>query len=189
MRTLGIQHSRGSGRRGYTLLELIVSVGIFSVIMLIVTSAYLNLVHLDRKARATSDVMTNLSFVVESMSREIRTGTNYRCNTNGTNCTNGGTSFRFSDSRSPSRTITYTLTNSQVFVTVDGATSALTDPRVTVSTLTFYVRGVGTLVGDGTAYASPQVTFVMRGTVEPEPGEVVEFSLQGSATQRYLELI
>lgn len=175
--------------RGYTLLELIVSVGIFSVIMLIVTSAYLTLVDLDRRARATSDVMTNLSFVVESMSREIRMGTNYRCNTTGTNCVNGGTSFRFSDSRLPSRTITYTHSGNQVFVTVDGTTSALTDPRIAVNALTFYVRGVGTSLGDGTAYVPPQVTFVMQGTVEPEPGEVVEFSLQGSATQRYLELI
>lgn len=178
--------------RGYTLLELIVSVGIFSIIMLIVTSAYLMLIHLDRKARATSDVITNLTFVVESMSREIRTGTNYRCNTTGTNCTSGGTSFRYSDSRSPSRTITYALqTNAQtqkgqVMVTVDSGTpvtSSLTDPRVDVNVLTFYVRGVGTADS-----LPPHVTFVMQGSIEPEPGEIVEFSLQGSATQRLLEL-
>lgn len=176
--------------RGYTLLELIVSVGIFSVIMLIVTSAYLALIDLDRKARATSDVMTSLSFVVESMGREIRTGTSYQCNTTGTNCTTGGTSFRYTDGRG--RTITYRrLVDSSgkgaVMVDVNGTESALTDPRVDVSTLTFYVRGVGTTGGD--AYLPPQVTFVLKGTVQTEPGETVDFSLQGSATERYLELI
>lgn len=178
-------HRRRPDAGGYTLLELIVSVGLFSLVMLIVLSAYLTLIHLDRKARATTDVMTNLTFVVESMTREIRTGRDYKCNTTGTNCSSPGTSFSFTDSRG--RTIIYTRSASnQVNISVNNAVSALTDPRVTVNVLNFYVRGVGTA---GPDYVPPQVTFVMQGTVSPEPGEVIDFSLQGSATQRYLELI
>jgi prepilin-type N-terminal cleavage/methylation domain-containing protein len=187
-------------RRGFTLLELIVSVGLFSIIMLIVTSAYLTMVDLDRKARATSDVMTNLSFVVESMGREIRTGTNYRCSTNGTtfsditpNCINGGTAFKYTDSRG--WIITYSLVapagKGQVMITVDNGstavTSPLTDTRVDVNRLDFYVRGIGKSSPD--TYLSPQVSFVIQGEVQSQPGDIVEFSLQSSATQRYLELI
>lgn len=176
-------------RGGYTLIELIVSVGLFSLIMLVITTAYLNLVHLDRTSRATTDVMTNLSFVVESMSREIRAGSGYKCNTNGTNCASPGSpgsSFRFTDSRS--RTITYTLSNGQILEQINSATPvALTDPRITVAKLNFYVRGVGTTAGD--AYLEPQATFVLQGTIQAEPEKQVEFTLQGSATQRLLELI
>jgi len=183
-----MNHRSIRNTRGYTLLELIVSVGIFSMVMLIVTSAYLTLVHLDRKARATSDVMTNLSFVVESMTREIRTGTDYKCNTTGTNCaTIPGTSFRFTDSRATPRTVTYSVSGGQIFVTIDGIVTALTDPRVQITTLNFYVRGVGTTAGD--AYLPPQVTFVIKGTLQPEPGTTVSFSLEGSATERFIELI
>lgn len=183
--------------RGFTLLELIVSVGLFSIIMLIVTSAYLTMVDLDRKAKATSDVMTNLSFVVESMGREIRTGTNYQCSTNGTtfgtNCITGGTAFRYTDSRA--WIITYSLVvtagKGQVMITVDNGstavTSPLTDTRVDVNRLDFYVRGIGKTGTD--MYLSPQVSFVIQGEVQSQPGDIVEFSLQSSATQRYLELI
>jgi len=178
--------------RGYTLLELMVSVGLFSLVMLIVLSAYLTLVHLDRKARATTDVMTNISFVAESMSREIRTGSSYQCSTNGStwtpNCSSPGVAFRFVDSRATPRTVTYSRSNNQVYITItvggNTTTSALTDPRVIVNKLDFYVRGVGT--GDT---IPPQVTFVMQGAITPEPNVIVDFSLQGSATQRLLELI
>lgn len=181
-----------SRAKGFTLLELIVSVGIFSVIILIVMSAYLRLVYLDRQARAMSDLMTNLSFVVESMSREIRTGQDYKCNTTGTNCAvTPGTTFRFTDSRATPRTITYSLATDaegkgQVRVTINGVTSTLTDPRVDVNKLDFYVQGVGTA---GPDYRQPQVTFVLQGTVSPDGGEPVDFSIQSSGTQRYLELI
>lgn len=176
--------------RAYTLLELIVSVGIFSIVMLAATSAYLSLISLDRQARATTDVVTNLSFVVDSMSREIRSGNGYRCNNNATtpNCTiTPGTSFRFMDSRLPSREIIYTLSNGQIFMSINGgAASAFTDPRVNITTLAFYVSGVGTTGAN--SYLPPRVTFVLRGTLNIGNGKTVEFSLQGSATQRFLEL-
>ena len=66
--------------RGFTLLEMMVSVAVFSVVMVIVAAAYLNLLSLDREARATSDAADSLSFVVDTISaRTIRTGTTYQC--------------------------------------------------------------------------------------------------------------
>lgn len=187
-------------QKGFTLIELVVSVGLFSIIMLIVTSAYLTLVDLDRKARATSDVMTNLSFVVESMAREIRTGTGYQCGTNvsgtifGTNCTSGGYAFRYTDSRSwiiTYRLVTDANNKGQIMVDINKSgvitTSALTDSRVDINKMDFYVRGVGKTGAD--TYLSPQASFVIQGSVELETGKVEEFSMQTSATQRYLELL
>ena len=53
-------------KRGYTLVELIVSLGLFSMVMLVVTGAYLTLISLDRQARASNQLSATLSFAVET---------------------------------------------------------------------------------------------------------------------------
>ncbi len=183
-----------NNHRGYTLLEMIVAVGIFAVVMLAATGAYLSLIRLDRHARAVNDVVNNLSFAVDSMARSIRTGTNYDCipGQGTANCPNTpGDSFSFADSENPSRTVVYYLSGGQVVAgictpapcTPTGAPIPLTDPRINVSVLEFRVRGVGT--GDG---VQPQVTFNMRGTMTTGPTASTSFSIQGGATSRYLEI-
>lgn len=173
--------------RGYTLLELIVAVGIFSVVMLAATGAYLTLIRLDRQARAVNEIANNLSFAVDSMARAVRTGTGYKCNNNGAvpNCTSTpGTSFGFNDSESPSRAIVYSLVNNQIVASVNGGTAVpLTDPRIQVTALEFRVRGVGT--GDS---IQPQVTFSIRGYMTTGPTASTTFAIQGAATRRLLEL-
>ncbi len=176
-----------SSMRGYTLLEMIVSVGIFSVIMLAATGAYLTLISLDRQARATTDVVTNLSFAVDAMSREIRTGTDYRCNKTGTNCTgtcSTSRSLRFTDAQG--RQVDYELSGGQIMARVAGAQSALTDPRISVEKFCFYVRGVGKTGDERTI--QPQVTMTIRGNIPTSNGQNVSFTIQGGATQRFIDL-
>ncbi len=186
-----------STTRGYTLLELIVSIGIFSLVMLAATGAYITLIDLDRHARATNDVVSNLSFAVDSMSRAVRTGTEYRCNETGYNCFNinaPGQSLQFKDENG--RTIVYRLVGGQIEaritpLTGSAYTSKLTDPRITIQTLSFFVRGVGTPGGspaETAPYIQPQVTFVIAGSMEAGKGKTVNFSIEGGATQRVLEL-
>ena len=59
----------------------------------------------------------------------------------------------------------------------------LTDPRITIQSLTFYVWGVGT--GDQT---QPQVLMTVRGTMQASVSRTVDFTIQTSATQRVLDL-
>ena len=171
--------------RGYTLLELIVSVGIFSIVMLAATGTYLNLIRLDREARAVNDLANNLTFAVDSMSRGIRTGTAYKCDNSvsSPNCTAGADSFGYNDSESPSRTIVYRLENNQIIATINGLEYPITDPRVRIDDLSFYVRGVGT--GD---QLQPTVTFTVRGSLQVEGSVAKSFVIQSSASQRFLEL-
>lgn len=181
--------------RGYTLLELIVSVAVFSIIMLAATGSYLTLISLDREARAVGDVVTNLSFASDSMARTIRTGHDYRCEDvageAGANCTvTPGDSFGFDDGQSPSRHIVYTLEEGQVVVDIEGVASPITDPRVNVTSLNFYVRGVGLETGSEPE-VQPQVTFTIKGEIDTGSAtgdETVSFIIQNSATQRLLEL-
>ncbi len=174
-------------QRGYSLLELIVSLGIFSVVMLVVTGAYLTLISLDRQARANNQLAATLSFAVESMARSMRTGSEYSCN-GATNCSAGGSTISFLDSEGEE--VQYRLRADKSIgqcigsgVCNDSSSVALTDERIDVDTLRFYVRGVGT--GDST---QPQVTFVVSGTMTTDEGESASFSIQSGATQRLIEL-
>lgn len=173
-------------KRGYTLLEMIVSIGIFSVIMLAATGAYLKLIALDREARSLNELVTNLSFAVDSMARAARTGTDYKCNKTGTNCTNG-TSFRFTDA--DGRQIDYELSGGRITESIDGSAVALTDPRITISALNFIVRGVdgGTPESCGSRI-QPQVIFTIQGSLATGQGDSVSFSIEGAATERLLDL-
>lgn len=60
---------------------MIVSLGVFSIVVLGAVGALLILVGTSRQLQGEQSVMTNLSFALDSMTREIRTGTHYYCDT------------------------------------------------------------------------------------------------------------
>lgn len=64
---------------GFTLIEIIVAISIFTVVMLVTMGALLTLNDASRKAQALRTVIDNLNFAVEDMNRKIRTGDSYRC--------------------------------------------------------------------------------------------------------------
>ena len=85
-------------RRGFTLVELIVSMALFIIVVFITTSAFLTLSTLNKKASTTRIAMDNLSITVESMAREIRTGSMYRsCDSNILNNVNSGGDIQSQD--------------------------------------------------------------------------------------------
>src|SRR5262249_2274452 len=98
-----------------------------------------------------------------------------------------GASLGFTDAQS--RAIVYRLSGSQVVedVTASGVTNTypITDPRITVQTLNFFVRGVGT-----SDSLQPQATFILRGTmpIGSDANASTPFAIEGSATERLPEL-
>ncbi len=185
--------------RGYTLLEMMVSIALFSLVMLLATGAFLKFMVLDRKARITNDVVNNLSFAVDSMSRTIRTGSQYRCGGQAAspNCwspTAPRSSFTFLDDRG--REVTYyQMANGSIGVCAlavgavcsDSVATALTDSRVVIQNMKFYVRGVGTDPGNN--YIQPHVIFVLKGYMKPDPTSAnIDFTIQTMASQRLIEI-
>ncbi len=67
--------------RGFTLVEMIVSLAIFSVVAVIAIGALLKVIDANKKAQSIQSSVTNLNFALESMSRDIRTGTDIECST------------------------------------------------------------------------------------------------------------
>ena len=65
--------------RGFTLIEMIVSLGIFSMIVTMTVGALLVLISGNQQLQGEQNAMTNLAFAIDSMTRELRTGSNYYC--------------------------------------------------------------------------------------------------------------
>jgi prepilin-type N-terminal cleavage/methylation domain-containing protein len=64
---------------GFTLVEMIVSLAIFAIVVTVSVGALLVLVGTNQRLQGEQSVMTNLSFALDSMTREIRTGSHYFC--------------------------------------------------------------------------------------------------------------
>lgn len=66
-------------KRGFTLVEMIVALMIFSMVAVVALAALVKIIDANRKAQTIQDAVVNMSFVMESMTRELRTGSVYYC--------------------------------------------------------------------------------------------------------------
>jgi len=64
---------------GFTLIEMIVSLAIFSIVAVVALGALMKIISANKKAQTLMSAMTNLNFALESMSREMRMGSNFYC--------------------------------------------------------------------------------------------------------------
>ena len=196
-------------KRGFTLIELMVSVGIFTIVMVVALGALLAIAESDRRAQTLKTITNNLNFAVESMSRNIRTGREYNCGSSaGGDCSqasgepNGDTSlyfraidgniwaYRWSTDCTPPNT-TGCIQRS----TNGGSTwEVITAPEVVVANcgsqitgtctpgtagLTFYL--LGSTQGD---IYQPRVIITIRGYVQVSAALRSNFNLQTTVTQR-----
>lgn len=168
-------------QRGFTLIEMIVSIFIFSIVMVIATGSLVTILGANRKAQAVKSVMNNLNFALDSMTRSIRTGTGYDCGV--PNCASeGSTEFSFIDT--DGREVTYRLNASEDRIerSVDnGGFSALTSPGMTVERLRFFADGEGE--NDN---MQPRVLIVVGGEAGVERART-RFDLQTLVSQRILD--
>ncbi len=74
MRSIGHTH-----HRGFTLIEIIVSLGIFAVVAVVALGALVRIITANKKAQTVQAAVTNINFALDAMSREIRVGRNYYC--------------------------------------------------------------------------------------------------------------
>lgn len=65
--------------RGFTLIEMMISVGLFTVVMVMALGVIASIIDGNKKAQAINTVANNLNFAVDSMVRDIKTGYAYSC--------------------------------------------------------------------------------------------------------------
>lgn len=66
-------------KNGYTIIETMVATSLFVVIIITGMGALLNANLLHNKSQNMRSIMDNLNYVMEDLSRNIRTGYNYHC--------------------------------------------------------------------------------------------------------------
>ena len=196
-------------RRGFTLVEMLVSVALFSIVMLISVGALLALSVANRKAQAIQSVMNNLNITLDGMVRSIRMGSTYHCGsgvfTDTQDCPTGNTIFAFE--AFGGRTDLATKDQRMYWIDTNGATCgkhricrskdnhntyvAITAPEVSSEDMKFYV--VGTTRGCDTvspcAPIQPKVVITLRGTAGvAEVKTSTTFIIQATAVQRVLDI-
>lgn len=171
---------RRTSRGGFTLIEMLVSVAIFTIVMVVALGALLSITESDRKAQTLKSVINNLNFALDSMSRTIRTGTQYHCGSTGTitapqDCStpNSFLSFLAADGRQLSyRLVTNDTTNcpgsgSCLQRATNGASGSptfetITSPEVYITRADFYVKGAAA----SPDLIQPKITILLSGFVQ-----------------------
>jgi prepilin-type N-terminal cleavage/methylation domain-containing protein len=183
-------------KRGFSLVELLVSVALFSIVMLVSTGALLSLINANRKAQALHSVMSNLNVALDSLVRSARMGRTFHCGggtyTDPQSCATGDTIFAFepylgsSSDSSDNVVFSYRSGEKRLYRSTDsGATFfPMTAEDVQIDETTFYVTGAGT--GDG---QQPKVVMVIKGTAGAERASSrTTFNIEATAIQRALDI-
>jgi len=169
---------------GFTLIELMTALSIFTVIMTVSMGSILGIFDANRKSRSQRSVMTNLNLVLESMSKEMRYGRNYHCGSGSIeipqNCASGGSLIGFLSSENEQ--YIYRLNGTAIERKVAGGNYiALTSPEVFIDDLIFYTLGAGT----GNTL-QPKVIIKVKGHAG-SGDDRSDFVLQTLVSQRTLE--
>lgn len=181
----GRKHARVLRTRGFTLIELIVALGLFTVVVTIAGGAFYSMSETNRSVQNTRAVIDNLNLSMEEIARTMRTGVFYFCNpalpvgtlSSGNDCPLGADSIAFMSSEGQ-RTV-YRLAGTVIEKSIDGGASffSLTAPDLRVQDLSFFVSGnAGTL--------QPRTIIVIKGMAGVAGKNSAEFVLQTSVTQR-----
>ncbi len=199
-------------KRGFTLIELLVSTAVFTVVMVIALGALLSLSEANRKADLLNASINNVSFALDSMSRALRTGTNYHCTTGGTlatpkDCGAGGASgttpgtyiafvaadgakvaYCFDDGAIKRQVIQAGVPGSLSTNCASSVFLPLTAPDIVVENLSFYVTGAEPKQAASADTTQPKVTILVRAYVVIKSTQRSWFNLQTSVTQRIYDL-
>ena len=191
------QKAHRGDERGFTLIEMIVAVALFSIVMLVSVGTLLALVGANRKAQALQSVMNNLNVALDGMVRSIRMGSDYHCGgspyTTPRDC-DEDTILAFKSFGGETWIYWYAQDGNGVgrlYKSETGSTGGgvpVTAPEVEIDSLKFYVIGTTRGVADA-ANAQPKVVIVIKGTAGGENTKTsTTFSIQATAVQRILDL-
>lgn len=167
-------------RQGFTLLELIVAIGLFSTVTSIAIGGFAAAMRAQRQAGSFIAANSNISLVLEQMNREMRTGFDF--------CVNGqvcpsATEVSFKNARN--QVVTYCLSDGALLRGVGGGGCGasnfqrVTADAIAVRHLRFYLRGER--AGDN---LQPRITIAIG--VSPKEQALTEniINLQTTASPR-----
>jgi Tfp pilus assembly protein PilW len=187
---------------GYTIIETMIAVSIFLVVIMYGMGSLLNANVLHRKSQDMRSILDNLNFVVEDISRNLRTGHSYQCFSGAESlspdtlstpksCASGwGLAFEASEGDPETyddQWVYYISNDGKVFKSTTGANSfiQLTPDEVVVDAISsFAVLGAEP---PSTNTQQPLVLIKLVGSITTRE-ITTPFSLQTSISQRLLDI-
>lgn len=192
-------------KKGFTLVEMLVSTAIFVTVVTVAVSALIVVLDASRKAQNMSNTINNAFFSMETMARLMRTGYNYHCRTSASggadgpqDCPNGGSHIYFTDDRGYFVHIWHDTSSSPGVIKQEvdqsgaangvsfGTEYAITSPNFDVESLVFHVSGSDPLSDGNTV--QPLTTISLEGVTNGGGQEESRLRLQTSVAQRMLDL-
>jgi len=200
---------------GFSLIEVLVSLSIFTIVVTICISTLYTLIEANSRSRNSQSIATNLTFTLDNITREIRTGRDYYCVLSSSDpmpyeagdettldCPNGGAAFSFNEggqsltgtTRNNSRRIAYRLFdgklqrrlgNGDAVGGVNDASDWLSLTSEDVMIERLRFYVEGTQRGDDNA---PIVTIFLSGVVGDDDVNQTAFSIQTTISQRLLDI-
>ncbi len=180
---------------GYTIVETMIAISLFLVVIVVGMGSLLNTTMLHRKSQDMRSIMDNLSFIMEDISRNLRTGYDYHCiddgnliATNPHDCANGaGISFK---STAGDQWVYAIYPDGSIQKSVSGGApgsfTVLTLPEIKIDPVSgFSVFGALPLPGDT---RQPIATIRLVGSITSENNIVTPFSLQSSVSERIADI-
>lgn len=184
---------------GFTLVEMLIAVGLFSVIASISIGALLIIFDANRRSESSKTVVDNLNLSLENMVRTVRFGNSYHCGESGTlsnpaDCSDGGETFAVqfdTDNDGDLETVVYKKCGSSIKRSENGVFNCndttnmknITSGDTVIERLKFYVLG-----SDTTDFKQPYVVAHISGYVGTSPTEQSKFSIQTLMSQRIIDL-
>jgi prepilin-type N-terminal cleavage/methylation domain-containing protein len=172
--------------QGFTLVELLVATGVFAVVAVLITGAYITVLGYARHAEATASATNSLAFALENMTRTIRTGSAYSCGTSlslGDCSASGNTSLSLRNNEGTEITYEHIAPvgsiNGSIRLEEGSALYTITDTAVNITSLKFYLTG-----SSPTDVLTPTVRIVVTGSVPGYKNNAVTFTLETLAIMR-----
>ncbi|MDP3710121.1 MAG: prepilin-type N-terminal cleavage/methylation domain-containing protein [bacterium] len=176
--------------KGFTLLEMIISIGLFSVIVTTAISVMLQVSNAQLKASNVQTILDNIRFSLELITKEMRTGNSYAVNSA---C---GTGIAFKTSLNEDRAYfldasTKTVMRATLTPTpadcdgVSGIVQPFTSEDVEIDRLDFQIRGQTSGPDDGQPWVVINLSGKSKGTKYQLDSSL---GLQTTITQRIRDL-
>lgn len=176
-------------QEGFTLLEMIVSIGIFSILIIASIDIMIGVSNAQLKAGNLQAIQDNIRFSLESITKEMRKGRNYNLSSFCAVINNSEISF---DASTGEKRIYYLDSARQAIMKIKGIPSPgcanaiqFTGEDIIVNTFTISLRGQAVGPSDG----QPMITLSLKvSAADPRFGAQTNINLQTTIVQRVRDL-
>ncbi len=175
-----------STQKGFTLIEMLVSIALFSVVLTVTIGTIVTISDSNKKSRSLMSVTNNLNFSIDSMTRSLKAGQGLAVSNNGTCVQTEEIIYRDirPNDQFPRQSVIYCHSKSGTNPGVitkqieNGAPVPLTSPDIDVEYLKFVNQG----------HAQPFVMIHIEGTAKISERVTSKFNIQTSVSQRQLSI-